>query len=77
MSAKNYGFIEDAESLESNKKYGVIGSRKLITELNRVRPDLISYDDNTKIANTTKAEELQKFLNAQDGFSKHDLIFTY
>ena len=77
MNTKNYGVIEEVKELKDSKEYGIVGSRKLMHELNRVRPDLINYDDNTKIANTKKAEELQKFLNAQDGFRNYELIFTY
>ncbi len=77
MNTKNYGFIEEVERLEPNKEYGVVGSRKLMAELNRVRPDLVNYNDDTRIASTKKAEELQKFLNTQDGFKNYELIFTY
>lgn len=77
MNTRNYGFIKEVERLESNKEYGIVGSRRLMAELNRVRPDLVNYNDDTKIANTKKGEELQKFLNAQDDFRNYELIFTY
>lgn len=76
IDTKNYGYIEEVEKLEPNKEYGIIGSRRLMAELNRIRPDLISYSDDTRIASTKKAEELQKFLNTQDGFRDYELIFT-
>jgi len=77
INTKNYGDIKEVENLEPNKEYGVIGSRRLMAELNRIRPDLVNYNDDTKIVNIKKAEELQKFLNAQDGFRNYELIFTY
>lgn len=74
MDKNNYGVIKDVKKLE-NREYEVIGDLYLISQLAKIRPDLIRYDKKTNIATTNCPEKLQIVINNTNGFKDYQFIF--
>lgn len=74
MDKNNYGVIKHVKELE-NREYEVVGDRYLISQLAKIRPDLIRYDKKTNIATTNCPENLQKVINNTNKFKDYQFIF--
>jgi hypothetical protein len=75
MDKNNYGVIKDIEKLY-NRQYEVIGDRDLISQLAKLRPELIQYDAATNIATTNCPENLQIVINNTNRFKNYQFIFV-
>lgn len=74
MSKNNYGAINEVKKLES-RKYEVVGDKYLISQLAKLRPDLINYNSDTNIATTDCPESLQIVINNTNRFKDYQFIF--
>ncbi len=74
MSKNNYGCIKEVEKLD-NRQYEVVGDKYLISQLAKLRPDLINYNNNTNKATTNSPELLQTIINNVKGFKNYQFIF--
>lgn len=74
MSKNNYGAIDEVKRLE-NRKYEVVGDKYLISQLAKLRPDLINYNSDTNIATTDYPESLQIVINNTNRFEDYQFIF--
>ena len=74
MSKNNYGAINEVKRLEI-RKYEVVGDKYLISQLAKLRPDLIQYDKKTNIATTNCPENLQIVINNTNRFKDYQFIF--
>jgi len=71
---KNNGVIKDVKKLD-NRQYEVVGDQYLISQLVKLRPDLIQYDEKTNIATTNCPENLQIVINNTNRFKDYQFIF--
>lgn len=71
---KNNGVIKDVKRLD-NRQYEVVGDKYLISQLAKLRPDLINYNSDTNIATTNCPENLQTVINNTNRFKKYQFIF--
>jgi len=75
MDKDNFGVINEVKKLE-NRQYEVIGDKYLISQLAKLRPDLIKYNKETNIATTNSPENLQKVVNNTNRFKNYKFIFV-
>lgn len=73
-SYDKFGVITEVEKLD-NKQYEIIAHKQLAYIIAQNRPDLLCYDDKTCIATTSKAKELQEYLNSFKDFKEYQIIF--
>lgn len=73
MNKNNYGVIKDVKKLD-NRQYEVIGDQYLISQLAKLRPDLINYNSDTNIATTDCPESLQIVINNTNRFKDYQFI---
>lgn len=70
----NFGVIKEVKKLE-DRPYEIIGEIRLIRELEKQIPNLISYNKDTNIAITNEPELLQTVVNNIKGFKNYQFIF--
>lgn len=75
MNKNNYGVIKDVKSLD-NKQYEVVGDQYLISQLAKLRSDLVQYDKKTNIATTNCPENLQMVINNTKRFKNYQFIYV-
>lgn len=72
---KNNGVIKDVKRLD-NRQYEVVGDKYLISQLAKLRPDLINYNSDTNIATTNCPENLQTVINNTNRFKDYQFIYV-